>query len=79
MSIKGDKTLKFCKQECYPRTYHRDLADDVFRLYDRDGNGFIMFEVSTYYCFSNAPMENQTLHIKRYRGSSFYDRNNLVG
>jgi len=31
-------------QECYPRTYHRDLADDVFRLYDRDGNGFIMFE-----------------------------------
>ena len=34
------------KQVCYPRTFHEDLAKDIFRLYDRDGNGSIMFEVT---------------------------------
>ena len=38
--------IKPCKQICYPRTFHEDLAKDIFRLYDRDGNGSIIFKVT---------------------------------
>ena len=37
--------LLYFSQICYPRTFHQDLAKDIFRLYDRDGNGSIVFEV----------------------------------
>ena len=39
---------EFCQimSECYPRTYRPELAEDIFRIYDRDGNGTVEFTVS---------------------------------
>ena len=39
---------EFCQimSECYPRTYKPELAEDIFRIYDRDGNGCVEFTVS---------------------------------
>jgi Ca2+-binding EF-hand superfamily protein len=32
-------------QECYPRTYKQELAEDIFRIYDRDNSGTVDFKV----------------------------------
>lgn len=54
-------------QICYPRTYHQDLAKDIFRLYDRDGNGSIMFEefLMMIYVMSDGSKEQKLEQIFR--------------
>ena len=41
---------EFCQimSECYPRTYKPELAEDIFHIYDRDGNGCVEFTVILY-------------------------------
>eukprot|EP00091_Calanus_sinicus_P009823 TRINITY_DN22821_c0_g1_i1.p1 TRINITY_DN22821_c0_g1~~TRINITY_DN22821_c0_g1_i1.p1 ORF type:complete len:124 (-),score=49.27 TRINITY_DN22821_c0_g1_i1:334-681(-) len=60
---------EFCQimSECYPRTYHPELAEDIFRVYDRDGNGgeFTEFLVIIY-VMSEGSKEEKLKHISVY-------------
>eukprot|EP00092_Neocalanus_flemingeri_P022117 GFUD01023993.1.p1 GENE.GFUD01023993.1~~GFUD01023993.1.p1 ORF type:complete len:202 (+),score=71.82 GFUD01023993.1:107-712(+) len=60
---------EFCQimSECYPRTYKPELAEDIFRIYDRDNNGTVEFQefLVIIYVMSDGTKEEKLKHIFR--------------
>lgn len=60
---------EFCQimKTCYPRTYKEELAEDIFRIYDKDNNGVVEFQefLVIIYIMSDGSTEQKLKQIFR--------------